>query len=238
MAELFAKITAESAGSSPYEFNAVTVEADNTFAPSTDQAYAGSYSYKAAFGGTNNLASAYKGFTATGAAYLKLYMYVHPNTTFPYTGTVYLFNMGNDNTGYCYVRLVNGVFDRLYHWDDSGSAYTAISNGPTLTEGEWHCIELYYKAATSDGANDGISWFKFDGTSYGNKTDLDNDTRTINRINVGQIGGDVPASGSAIYFDEIEGYDAIPTGSTGGLLVGASALVGGGVLCGQGNLIN
>jgi hypothetical protein len=28
------------------------------------------------------------------------------------------------------------------------------------------------------------------------------------------------------------------SGSTGGLLVGASALVGGGVLCGQGNLIN
>lgn len=72
---------------------------------------------------------------------------------------------------------------------------------------------MWYKAATSDGANDGEAWLALDGVELANVGSLDSDTILPDRISFGNTGSNVPANGSAIYFDEIEGMDTEPGGA-------------------------
>lgn len=245
MANLFTTITGESAGSSPYEFDSITVEAGNTFAPSTEQAYAGSYSYKAEFGGTSgsNLIDAYKSYTATSLAYVICRFRINDAMTMASASTLVPASLTGGNSPRLYLRLscsTSGVvtLNRVYYTNDNSDVNYANLDGSTLSKDSWHTLILYYKTATASGANNGEYSVTLDGTVLSSSTSLDNDTKTCSRFYCGNSGPGVPSSGSAIYFDNIEGYDAIPSGVSIGTLVGASALVGGGVLCGQGNLIN
>jgi len=211
MADLFTKITSESAGASPYEFTAVTVEAGTTFAPSTDDKYAGSYSYKAAFDGSDNSAYGSKSFTENKSCYFKFYFKF--NTGFAIPGDIAIF-LGRDSTTniiYFYINSSLSLY-RLQHRIDSGAAYTDPASPPTITLNEWHCIELYYKSASAAGANDGEAWIKYDGTTIASATELDNDTIACDNFRVGNTLTTVPGAGSIMFFDDIEGLDAVPGG--------------------------
>jgi hypothetical protein len=219
MANLFTTITAESAGTSPYEFDSITVEADNTFAPSTEQAYAGSYSYKAGFGGTSgsNSIDTYKTYTATSLAYVICRFRINDAMTMASASTLVPASLRGGTAARLYLRLscsTGGVviLNRVYYSTDSGDANYVDLDGSTVSKDTWHTLILYYKTATAAGANNGEYSVKLDGTVLSSSTSLDNDTKTCSRFTCGNSGAGVPSSGSAIYFDNIEGYDAIPSG--------------------------
>lgn len=212
MAELFTKITAESAGASPYEFYSVTLDPGNTIVASTGIVYAGNYSYMMSFNGEagSNFCFAEKRFTAETEVYLKTYFYMN-DTVNVNTTIAGIYNTGSEII--CYPSISDGsgaaTFSRLYHTIDSGITYTSIVGSPTITRNTWHLLEIYYKAATGVGLNDGEAWIKFNGDELVHTTGLDNDTITANRIQIGNMSSNVPQVGSVLYFDEIEAHDEV-----------------------------
>jgi hypothetical protein len=214
MADLFTKITAEGPpASSPYEFSSITVETDNTFAPSTDQAHAGSYSYKAYFGGTSGSNQCYGSKTFTESMTARVKWWFRFNSTLNVSniipaslldnGTVLIYPRMSYSSGY--------AIDRIYYTTDAGTSYAGVS--VSLAADTWHSIEFFYKTASSDGANDGEYWVKVNDTVVASATGMDNDTRIADRTQAGNTGAGVPATGSIIYIDDGEGKDAVPVGT-------------------------
>lgn len=217
MAALFTKITAEDAGSTPFEFSSVDLEADNTFAPSDEQAQAGTHSYKAGFGGTNNGITVTETFGDQASVYIKFYFWL--NSTLNNSIQIMGINDGAQVIAYMAMGYAapNVGPTRFYHYNDAGAAYTAIS-GVVLAREQWNKLEIYYKHATAPGANDGEAWLKLNDDILASVTGQDSDTRIPDRLQIGALGSNTPQNGSAIYFDEIEGYDAVPSPPSGGFL--------------------
>lgn len=222
MASIFDKITAESAGDSPFEFYSVYFEADNTFAPSTEQHQTGSYSYKAGFGGTNNTIIAEERFGDQAAVYIRFHFMLNSTLN---CGTQ-IFGINDGAQVICYVSFgyasPNIGPTRFYHYNDAGAAYTSIS-GVVLERDQWHKMEVYYKHSTAPGADDGAAWVKINDDTLASVTSQDSDTRIPDRLQLGHLGSATPQNGSAIYFDEIVGYDedtpTDPEEPTGGLQI-------------------
>lgn len=238
MADLFTKITGESAGSSPYEFNTVTADSGNSFAPSTDYAQAGSYSYKAALAGTNLSAYGIKTFsTASASAYVKAYIYISSawnySTSGRYTSVLVLRTSSYAVLSLCVLRPAGQAAPTRWQVYDRANT-TTTTTGFSL--GAWHKVEMYWQRGTS---GNGIARVWIDDNLIHEYTTLTTVAQDAASLRIGSVDDYAPTVACAVYVDEIEGMDAMPSsGSTGGLLVGASALVGGSVLCGQGNLIN
>ena len=213
MAELFTKITAESAGTSPYEFSSVTVETDNVFAPSTDQAAAGSYSYKAAYGGTNDQCYGRENFSESGTVYIIAQIYIPSTFQIPagYNYTLTLLD-GNSFITYFRIRRESGQdVPNTFYVSTRGGTSGNISGFAT---DEWLTVKMWYKAATT-GNTDGESKIWIGDTEQYSSSH--NTTYLADNVRFGEWAStNVPDSGSAIYYDEIEGYDAIP--STGSIV--------------------
>jgi RHS repeat-associated protein len=80
------------------------------------------------------------------------------------------------------------------NWSWSQTAWVTISDAP-------HAIEFDWQAATAAGANDGVLSFWVDGVQQGNFTNLDNDTRRIDYVQWGIVGGVDNGSRGTMYFD-------------------------------------
>lgn len=211
MADLFTKITAESAGSSPYEFSSVTVETDNVFAPSTEQAYAGSYSYKAAYGGTNDQCYGRKDFSESNTAYIIARIYIPSTFQIP-VGTNYTLTLCDGNTylfHFWIIRETGHDAPNTLYANARGGSYGNISGFATDS---WITMKMWFKTATT-GNKDGEAKIWIGDTEQYSSSH--NTTFLPDNIKVGGwASANVPESGSAIYYDEIEGYDAIPSGGT------------------------
>jgi hypothetical protein len=213
MANLFTKITAESAGSTPYEFSSVTVETDNVFAPSTEQAAVGSYSYKAAYGGTNDVCFGRKNFSESNTAYIIARIYIPSTFQIPVGTTNYTLTLCDGNT-----YLFNFRIRRETGQDAPNTLYasvrgTASSNISGFATDSWITMKMWYKAATTGNTDGEAKIWIGDTEQYSSSH---NTTLLPDNIKVGEwYSTNVPESGSAIYYDEIEGMDAIPSGGTG-----------------------
>jgi hypothetical protein len=75
------------------------------------------------------------------------------------------------------------------------SSWTSISDAP-------HSIEFYWKAATGPGTNDGGLTLWIDGVQQANLTGIDNDTRQIDLIQLGAVGGIDTGTRGTYYFDD------------------------------------
>jgi len=64
----------------------------------------------------------------------------------------------------------------------NNAAYLLISDAP-------HVIEIEWKAATAAGANNGVMTLWLDGVQKSSVTNIDNDTRRINYVCLGQSPG-------------------------------------------------
>lgn len=219
MAELFAKITTESAGTTPYEFSSVTTETDNTFAPSTDRAYSGSYSYKSAFGGTNDAAYGRKNLSAAySGVYLRTQFYISSDFNFSAAARMTFLALSNSSNIFAEMRIrrdsgqsaPNTWVYKISQLGTEGAFTTGFAFG------SWVKVALWYKAATSGNTDGELKVWIGDSLVI----DITHTyTGAINNIRVGGecgVTGGIPSAG-AFYFDEIECFDAIPSSSSSSL---------------------
>ena len=174
---------------------------------------------------------------------MRFYFYVpsafSSNTQYLTLGGLYY----NNSLGVaCYLRCYYSsgalTINRLYYTHNGGSDYVTLTGG-TITRDALHYAELRYKSGAGDGAVE--CWL--DGNSEGSATSLTNNSYQASYAFIGNIAAGVPTTDADLFFDDVKVDSAYigaytDVASSGGPLVGASALVGGGVLCGQGNLIN
>jgi hypothetical protein len=81
------------------------------------------------------------------------------------------------------------------NWSSSG--WFTIGDAP-------HVLELDWRASTAAGANNGGLTFWIDGVQRANLTGVDNDTRRIDRVQMGAVSGLDAATSGTYYFDAFE----------------------------------
>jgi hypothetical protein len=65
-----------------------------------------------------------------------------------------------------------------------------------------HYLEIDWRAATQPGANNGGLTFWIDGVLKANLTGIDNDTRQVDRVRLGAMGGIDTGTRGVLYFDD------------------------------------
>lgn len=208
MAELFTKITAESAGSSPYEYNSVTISSGNAFAPSTDQAEAGSYSYKSSFGGADSAAYGTEIFGDQDEVYISFWFWrdsaFNMQAQYRYSFLFMLLDGGTELVNIAFRRQSGAVIDC---YQIGGQDLTWTYPTSELHTGQWQHLEVYYRIGSS---GDGICRVWIDDTLMFEDTGVQNASYMPDRIKVGGD-GHAPVDGSICYYDQIEGMDAMPS---------------------------
>jgi hypothetical protein len=133
--------------------------------------------------------------------------YLHPNSLPMASGNNFLVAVGRGPTGAVALRL-------LLRW--SGSQYllrTAVASdgGPfvvspwtAISGTAWNAIEIDWRAATGLGANNGGLTLWIDGVQKANLSQVDNDTHTIDRVQLGAVSGIDFGTRGTLYFDAFE----------------------------------
>jgi hypothetical protein len=187
------------------EFDSITQEGSNTFVASASAALHGSYGARATFDGTNNDAYGVKSITARTEMWARCYFRLSADFD-GNTGYLYPLVIKSGTTNYIYPRFIVTAgavsISRFYHYADSGAVYAAVSQA--VSKNVTHYIEVYFKAASAPGANDGIARLYFDETLISEVTGVDSDTRTVDGIYTGQRGTIIPTSGSIIDIDDVK----------------------------------
>ncbi len=92
-------------------------------------------------------------------------------------------------------QLRSAVLNDATTW--TSSSWFTISDAP-------HYIELDWQAATAIGANDGYLTLWIDGVQRANLAQVDNDTRRIDRVQLGAVSGIDTGTRGTEYFDAFE----------------------------------
>ena len=143
--------------------------------------------------------------------------YMDPNGIAMVDGDEFYMLIGYNNGGDS-VRVALKYTDALGYTyyasarQDGGSS-TWVDPGETLTD-EPHCFEIYWKAATGVGQNDGHCEIFLDGVSKASATTIDNDTKIVAFVELGVIGPDTNTRGT-IFIDD---YDSNDDGSEIGII--------------------
>jgi len=87
----------------------------------------------------------------------------------------------------------------------TSSSWFTISDAP-------HSIEIDWRAATASGANNGGLTLWIDGIERANLTGLDNDTRRIDRVQLGAVSGIDNGTRGAYFFDTFESHRQVYIG--------------------------
>jgi RHS repeat-associated protein len=133
--------------------------------------------------------------------------YFDPNSLTMATGDAHYIFQAYNASNVPIVRLllrrdVSGVYQLLgdTHQDTNGSfPHTGFI---TLTAAP-HAIEFSWRAASAANANDGQFTLHLDGFAVGTiRTDLDNDTRRIDYVRLGAVGGLDSGTSGSYYFDD------------------------------------
>jgi RHS repeat-associated protein len=82
---------------------------------------------------------------------------------------------------------------------NDASAWTS-TNWVTVTDGP-HALELDWHAATAVGANNGVLTFWVDGSQQGTYSNIDNDTRKVDQVQLGGVGYIDTGTRGTVYFD-------------------------------------
>jgi len=97
-------------------------------------------------------------------------------------------------------------------WNYSTS-WVTISDAP-------HYLEIYWRAATAPGANNGGLTFWIDGVQQDNFATVDNDTRRVEYVQLGPLSGIDNGTRGTLYFDAFESRRNTYIGPVAGLLSG------------------
>ena len=111
------------------------------------------------------------------------------------------------------VKLAFGWFNGGYSlqaraFDEGTNSYrvsplVAISDAP-------HTVEIYWQAASAEGANDGQLIFRIDGVEYADITTLDNETQRVNYVQLGAVSGLEASTSSITFFDAFDSRREAP----------------------------
>jgi hypothetical protein len=129
--------------------------------------------------------------------------YFDPNSLVIAEGNNFLIFSGNSETTrlvVVHLRFSAGLYQiNASVLDDRGwtlsSGWVVLSDAP-------HLLEFNWKAATAPASNDGIFVWKVDGIEQLHLTALDNDTRLIDRVQLGGVAGVDAGTQGALYFDQ------------------------------------
>ena len=206
MASLWTKKTAESAGSSPYEYDSLTIGSGNTIAPSTDQAAAGSYSYKVTLGGTSRDARMTENFSTVTEFYRKFRVYIDSISFAAYeSGYICTLTTGDYGTLLLGLKVGRAGGTAVDRWYTVGQGLANQDSTTNFSFDAWHTVEVYWK----QGSGSAIHRVTIDGTVIREQT-TGTSANSATQSAIGHIGGDNPTGGT-LYFDEDEAYDAIPS---------------------------
>ena len=101
-------------------------------------------------------------------------------------------------------RFLNGNYQLNVGLRNDGGSWTS-SSWFTISDAP-HSVEIDWRASTTGGANNGGLALWIDGTQHANLTGIDNDTRRIDRIQLGAVTGIDNGTRGAYYFDAFESH--------------------------------
>ena len=192
------------------EFTGTSIGANAALTASTDRANSGTHSMKLAFDGggstANNVSYGYWTISKT-ELYLRTYIYVDTLSVPAWDAQEIIF-----------VR--NGAFNCLFrikisdysatgspkYWSAEGTGLTADSIEDDNIVGNWHRVEVHWKAGT--GADGGLE-MRVNGLTIFSDMNNDLSAYTMETIQIGIPDCSfVPAAGSLLYFDDCGWSDA------------------------------
>ncbi|MBN8595701.1 MAG: S8 family serine peptidase [Anaerolineae bacterium] len=145
--------------------------------------------------------------------------YFDPNAIVMASGNAYYLLYGYSGTSTIVMRMelrfASGTYQiRTSLLNDAtawtNTAWAIISDAP-------HYVEIDWQAASAPGLNDGRLSFWVDGTQIGNIVGIDNDTRRIDRVRLGAVGGIDTATRGVIYIDAFDSRKSSPIGIANGV---------------------
>ena len=161
----------------------------------------------ASLAGTNRDAYGTENFTAVTEFYAKFYVYIDA-LAYNVNDSGYLCTLTTGDNGTLLLGLKAGrakLIGGVDRWYTVGQGLTSADTTTNFSFDAWHKVELYWK----QGSGSAVHRVTIDGTVIREQT-TGTSTASATQFNVGHIGGDNPTGGT-IYYDEIEGYDAIPS---------------------------
>lgn len=102
------------------------------------------------------------------------------------------------------IRRFSGAYQLRVALRNDSNSWTS-SSWFTITDIS-HFIEIDWRASTAAGANNGGLTLWIDGTQRANLTGIDNDTRRIDRIQLGAVSGVDTGTRGTYYFDAFESH--------------------------------
>lgn len=205
----------EDAGSTPWEWTAITNAGSATFALDAAAKQNGDYGYTFDTNGTD-LANGRKAITPIDEIYVRFYIFIPTGFTIG-TGpgnymNVAWFNAG-DEVKFGFAGAEGGVPTKWVARVGYDQTYPTTN----FSLNEWHCIEIrYLKHASAGGAE-----FWVDGDSAASDLDQAQNVQATNFYLGASYISDVIGAGDNIYFDDIKA-DTSPVGAysaAGGLSI-------------------
>lgn len=130
--------------------------------------------------------------------------YLDPNSLTMASADTFSVFSGRNSAGSAFHVQLNyssssGYRIRTQMYNDAGT----VLNGSwvNISDGS-HSIEVYWKAATAAGANDGFITLWIDGTVSGSQTLVDNDTKRIGEARFGAVANLDPGTSGTFYLDD------------------------------------
>lgn len=213
MAGLFS-ITAETnTAASPFEFDTITTANGNTMGPTTGDFYSGEKSYQYNYAGSGANCYGYKAYSATTEMFVS--MYIKFSSDFAMSGTW---------RSFCLTRIMQGQWNpclRLaiasggttapYRWYITGNGITDTYSTSGVTIGVWIPVELYWKYGANSTT---VVRVWINSVSVMSVTNVSCAYTDTSRCYVGGTGEySYPANGSEVFYDDINVYNAIPSGA-------------------------
>ena len=153
--------------------------------------------------------------TPTAAASFNARFYFDPNSITMAVGDAHIIfqtiSSGSNAVNQIELRFSAGDYQVRGKWikDDGSWSYTAWY---TITDGP-HAIELDWRAATAAGSNNGSLVVVIDGIQQAVISNIDNDTKRIETVNLGAVSGIDTGTRGIEYFDGFESHSTTTIGT-------------------------
>ncbi len=199
--DIFGPINAETGDVS--QFTSTTTNGANTFLADVAAKNEGSYGFHCDFDGSNEQAYGTKDFSEVTEIYTRAYFYLDP-ITFPAAyDDLIIFNLYDGSTSLVNIRIQGDAGGAIYRWRIYGTELTTTSSTTNWGTGEWHYIEIHWKAGTDN--NDGGAQIWIDEASILDEFDNNLAAYAADSIDIGGVLRDAPQSADDfIYVDDIK----------------------------------
>jgi hypothetical protein len=200
--DIFGPVNAETGDTT--QWSSTVVDAGMTFDAHADATNNGSYGFRCLSDGAHNDAKGVKTFTEQTEMYVRGYFYIDPDVSVASGDMNYMFNLydGGVILATVGVRRSTAGAGPWEFWRITSDIVGLASIATNFSLGEWHYIEIHFKAGT--GANGGWS-ASVDGDEIFTTDFNDNFSAYAADTVVAGIYASTPANGDYIYVDDLKG---------------------------------